>query len=211
MGRRKCCCGCPCSADAARADQEAQSGILISDKSASGYFDGATAVFAYYSDGKWFFNYFSGPPYYRGAQIIFECRDDRWYASGFFYDGTAYGAGCYYSFDEPVCPTPPPRVDSNGYFGGAFVVSNIFTKVANVGAWMPLTDYGEGDKVMPSVTNGFWYYVSTDNGGSGETEPVWPTVDEDTVADGGLIWTAVAHTCALTYADEIGMTFVPPA
>lgn len=48
-----------------------------------------------------------------------------------------------------------------------------------------------GTVVKPTVFNGFWYEAAQ-AGTTGGSEPTWPTVEGDTVADGTTVWTARA-------------------
>lgn len=54
-------------------------------------------------------------------------------------------------------------------------------------AWQPSTLFFAGDIVVPSTRNGHQYRIAT-GGTSGDTEPIWPTADGATVADGTLTW-----------------------
>lgn len=63
--------------------------------------------------------------------------------------------------------------------------------------WAQRTTYEEGDRVVPTTDNGYWY-VCTDRGETGTTEPTWPTTIGNTVVSGGCtfecagIYTALA-------------------
>lgn len=61
-------------------------------------------------------------------------------------------------------------------------------------AWAALTNYSIGDRVIPTVTNGYYYQVTTDAGSSAAGQPTWPTTIGATVVDGGITW-----TCSGTY------------
>lgn len=54
-------------------------------------------------------------------------------------------------------------------------------KVGSV--WEPSTAYLAGDVVRSTDPNGFWYLV-TQAGTSGASEPVWPLISNEIVADG---------------------------
>lgn len=56
-------------------------------------------------------------------------------------------------------------------------------------AWAASTNYALGDRVRPTVVNGYYYEVTTDAGSSAATEPTWPTAIGNTVVDGGITWT----------------------
>ncbi|MGA1841290.1 MAG: fibronectin type III domain-containing protein [bacterium] len=64
--------------------------------------------------------------------------------------------------------------------------------------WQANHDYNLGDVVLPSEPNGFCYRVSTDNGVSGETEPVWITWASSTTNDKDLVWTTFSQTKDVT-------------
>lgn len=64
-----------------------------------------------------------------------------------------------------------------------------FTKVnITYSAWVLNNDYALGDRVVPTVDNGFFYEVTTDAGSSSGTEPTWPVILGNTVVDGGITW-----------------------
>lgn len=46
-----------------------------------------------------------------------------------------------------------------------------------------------GDKILPTESTGF-YYECTTAGTTGGTEPEWPITQDDTIADGTVVWTA---------------------
>jgi len=57
-------------------------------------------------------------------------------------------------------------------------------------AWVAATNYAAGDRVVPTVANGYYYEVTTDAGSShAATEPTWPTTIGNTVVDQGITWT----------------------
>ncbi len=57
-------------------------------------------------------------------------------------------------------------------------------------AWVAATNYSAGDRVVPTVANGYYYEVTTDAGSShATTEPTWPTTIGNTVVDQGITWT----------------------
>jgi len=56
-------------------------------------------------------------------------------------------------------------------------------------AWVTLTNYSIGDRVIPTVSNGYYYEVTTDAGSSGGAQPTWPTTVGSTVVDAGITWT----------------------
>jgi hypothetical protein len=63
--------------------------------------------------------------------------------------------------------------------------------------WQASYDYAAGDLVMPTRPNGYCYEATVDGGSSGTTEPAWPTVIDETVTDGDLVW-----TCRAAFAFE---------
>jgi len=68
--------------------------------------------------------------------------------------------------------------------------SSVVTQVnVTYSAWVLTNNYALGDKVVPTVDNGYYYEVTTDAGSSGGTEPTWPTAVGATVVDGGITWT----------------------
>jgi hypothetical protein len=54
--------------------------------------------------------------------------------------------------------------------------------------WQASYDYALAELTMPTLPNGYCYEVTVDGGSSGEAEPVWPTVIDETVTDGDLTW-----------------------
>ena len=78
---------------------------------------------------------------------------------------------------------------TNGY---VINTSNNIRQVnATYSAWVTATNYALGNRVIPTVANGFYYEVTADAGSSGGTEPTWPTTIGDTVVDGGITWTCM--------------------
>ena len=78
----------------------------------------------------------------------------------------------------------------------AYVVDTswVVTKVNQTySAWVGSTNYALGDKVVPTVANGFYYEVTTDGGSSGGSQPTWPTTIGNTVVDGGITWTCAGN------------------
>ena len=64
---------------------------------------------------------------------------------------------------------------------------------ATLSAWVLNTDYSAGDKVIPTIVNGYYYEVTTDAGSSSGSEPTWPTTIGNTVVDGGITWTCTGE------------------
>lgn len=60
-------------------------------------------------------------------------------------------------------------------------------------AWVANTNYAVGNKLIPTVVNGYYYEVTTDAGSAGATEPTWPTTIGNTVVDGGITWTCAGE------------------
>lgn len=56
-------------------------------------------------------------------------------------------------------------------------------------AWVGSTNYSIGNRVIPTVSNGYYYEVTTDAGSSAGAQPTWPTTIGATVVDGGITWT----------------------
>ncbi len=77
-----------------------------------------------------------------------------------------------------------------------WVVSNasVVTQVnPTLSAWVGSTDYALGNKVIPTVANGYYYEVTTDAGSSSGSQPTWPTTIGNTVVDGGITWTCAGE------------------
>ena len=64
-------------------------------------------------------------------------------------------------------------------------------RVAVTTGWITLTAKSLTDNVYPTIDQGFYFTCST-AGTTGATEPTWPTVADDTVTDGTVVWTAVS-------------------
>lgn len=62
-----------------------------------------------------------------------------------------------------------------------------FTKYTCSTTWVNATIYEEGDRVIPTVPNGFYYEVTT-AGTSGGLEPTWPLTLGIEVIDGTITW-----------------------
>lgn len=67
-----------------------------------------------------------------------------------------------------------------------FVMANLLAQT-----WQSTTSYSLFQYVVPTSNNGLMYRVSQE-GISGATEPVWPTVVGHTITDGTVRWTAVS-------------------
>jgi len=73
--------------------------------------------------------------------------------------------------------------------------AGVITKVNQTySVWTTVTNYSIGDRRIPTVSNGYYYQVTTDAGSSAAGEPTWPTTIGATVVDGGITW-----TCSGTY------------
>ena len=59
--------------------------------------------------------------------------------------------------------------------------------------WVAATGYIVGDAVLPTTYNGF-YYLATVAGTSGASEPDFPIIQDETVADNAVTWEAVPDT-----------------
>lgn len=57
----------------------------------------------------------------------------------------------------------------------------------NFSAWQSLTSYVIGAQIRPIVANGF-YYQANNAGVSGNSEPSWPTIINNTIVDGAITW-----------------------
>jgi hypothetical protein len=79
----------------------------------------------------------------------------------------------------------------------AYVInsSGTFTQVnTTLSAWVAATNYALGDRVVPTVSNGYYYEVTTDAGSShAATEPTWPITIGNTVVDSGITWTCMGE------------------
>ena len=72
--------------------------------------------------------------------------------------------------------------------------------------WTLTTVYTKkNDIVIPTVFNGFYYKVDS-NGISGSTEPTWPTVKDETVADGTVLFKAVEYDLFLDDGETLAAT-----
>ena len=60
-------------------------------------------------------------------------------------------------------------------------------------AWQGSYNYAVGNRVIPTVSNGFYYEVTTDGGSSSGSQPTWPTTIGSTVVDGGITWTCAGE------------------
>ena len=60
-------------------------------------------------------------------------------------------------------------------------------------AWVGSTNYTIGNRVVPTVANGYYYEVTTDAGSSSGTQPTWPISIGTTVVDGGITWTCMGE------------------
>ena len=66
---------------------------------------------------------------------------------------------------------------------------------ANYTAWVASTAYSENDLVIPTTYNGYYYKLTTVDGGtSGGSEPTFPENQDETVSDNGLTWVAIPDT-----------------
>lgn len=65
--------------------------------------------------------------------------------------------------------------------------------------WQAGTEYGRNDLVVPSEPDGGngHYYKAIAPGESGQTEPVWPTMNSGIVEDNGVVWKEVGRTSYL--------------
>lgn len=71
--------------------------------------------------------------------------------------------------------------------------------------WSAATLVSDGDLYHPTVTNGYYYEVTT-AGLTGLVEPVWPTTPGDTVNDNGVVWTCFTSKHLTTVGEVIMMT-----
>jgi hypothetical protein len=58
--------------------------------------------------------------------------------------------------------------------------------------WLTLTTYSAGVRKIPTVANGFFYEVVV-GGTTAAGEPVWPTVIDDQVLDGTVVWKCAGY------------------
>lgn len=65
--------------------------------------------------------------------------------------------------------------------------------------WTASTAYAVGDRVYPTVRNGFAYGVTASDGAGGTTEPTWPTTLGGTITADGVTYEAVADAWTGTY------------
>jgi len=59
--------------------------------------------------------------------------------------------------------------------------------------WVTATNYSIGNRVVPTVANGYYYEVTADAGSSGGAQPTWPTSIGTTVVDSGITWTCMGE------------------
>jgi hypothetical protein len=59
--------------------------------------------------------------------------------------------------------------------------------LAGAGTWEATTAVSVGELKLPTVANGH-YYRATTGGTTGGAQPIWPTEDEASVADGTVVW-----------------------
>lgn len=85
------------------------------------------------------------------------------------------------------------EVVGTGYTAGGVTLASVTVTgtVANSWgtAWAVGTAYGVGKLVRPTTGNGFVYRCSVAGTSHASTEPAWPTVFGQTVADNGITWT----------------------
>lgn len=62
----------------------------------------------------------------------------------------------------------------------------------NAPRWKSGVSYSVQRVVTPTIANGFFYECTTSSGNTGATEPVWPVIAGNTVADGSNTWTCRA-------------------
>ena len=55
--------------------------------------------------------------------------------------------------------------------------------------WVANTAYSLNNRVKPTKQNGYWYVCTTAGTSHATTEPTWPTLDDETVTDGTVVWT----------------------
>ncbi len=85
--------------------------------------------------------------------------------------------------------------------GVVIVADGTRTDIAPAYTWKASSDYGAGQKVIPTVPNGYEYQNQANNATpltTGAAEPAWVGA---TVADGTVTWTRVAIGGGKTYAD----------
>jgi len=74
-------------------------------------------------------------------------------------------------------------------------------------AWVMSTAYNSGDRVIPTVENGFFYNANT-TGTSDSSEPTWPTTLGDTVVDNGVTWECAGYYTNLPDNMVSGVSFM---
>lgn len=102
------------------------------------------------------------------------------------------------------------EVSGTGYTaGGATLASKTVTyTAANAWAttWAATTAYGAEAIVRPTSGNGYLYRAQGAGGTSGGTQPTWPTVIGDEVADGGVTWTCIGRGILAFDAADVSWT-----
>jgi len=88
---------------------------------------------------------------------------------------------------QPDAAPTLTQVEVDDLFRMARVADAAGNEPDNLDDWAPSSAVQAGAYAAPTVRNGF-YYRATVGGSTGATEPTWPTVIGNTVADGGVTW-----------------------
>lgn len=98
------------------------------------------------------------------------------------------------------------EVSGTGYSaGGATLASVAVTYTAAnswATAWAAATTYAAGDIVRPVSGNGYVYRAQGAGASHASTEPTWPTVIGDEVADNAVTWTCVGKGVVMIDAND---------
>lgn len=100
-------------------------------------------------------------------------------------------------------------VIADGVYVYVITPTDVVTQVPlTLNTWQASHTYAAGDRITPTVGNGF-YYQAVNGGTSGGTQPTWPIYLGETVSDNGISWEAKGYTntagsWASSYAYSIG-------
>lgn len=97
------------------------------------------------------------------------------------------------------------EVTGTGYTAGGETLTTktlTFTDDASETAWAASTAYSVGDLVRPTTANGH-IYICVVAGTSGGSEPTWPTVANQTVADNTVTWAETGRAKIVIDADNV--------
>lgn len=70
-------------------------------------------------------------------------------------------------------------------------------------AWVADTAYALGDRVVPTVANGYQYECTTAGTSHAATEPTWPTVPGRTIIDATVVWTCLGGSTLPVHLEDL--------